>query len=166
MGVCVILLPPYQPQRLTKEGVGGSATAFLSSSRMALLCPFKCFSSSSATFSRLPLAARCIAVHPSLSFASIEIIDDTNRLLAQTADGPSRSDHIPKIPTMEHQLRLLDLSNYSESSDLAGLVNNDVRNAVIFSTEVLKRYDSGLLPQYESGIYSVATGHLMPQGIL
>jgi hypothetical protein len=75
-------------------------------------------------------------------------MDDTNRLSAQNADGPSRSDHSPKIPTMEHQLRLLDLSNYSESSHLAGLVNSDVRNAVIFSTEVLKRYDSELLPQY------------------
>lgn len=49
---------------------------------------------------------------------------------------------------MEHQLRLLDLSNYSESSHLAGLVDSDVRNAVIFSTEVLRRYNSELLPQY------------------
>lgn len=40
------------------------------------------------------------------------------------------------------------MSNYSESLDLAGLVNSDVRNAVIFSTEVLKHYDSELLPQY------------------
>lgn len=50
---------------------------------------------------------------------------------------------------MEHQSRLLDLSIYSDSSDLASkLVNNDVKNAVIFSTEVLRRYDSELLPQY------------------
>src|SRR5438045_3368575 len=49
---------------------------------------------------------------------------------------------------MEHQFRLLDLSNYGESSHLDGLVNGDVRSAVIFSTDVLKHCDSKLLPQY------------------
>jgi hypothetical protein len=40
------------------------------------------------------------------------------------------------------------MSSYGESSYLPGLDDSDIRNAVIFSTEVLKRYDSRLLPQY------------------
>ena len=52
------------------------------------------------------------------------------------------------MPKMDHQLRLLDLYNYSQRSPLAGLVDNDIRDAIIFSTEVLTHYDSELLPQY------------------
>jgi hypothetical protein len=49
---------------------------------------------------------------------------------------------------MEHQHCLLDLSSYSESSSSLRLDDSGIRNAVIFSTEVLKRYDSRFLPQY------------------
>lgn len=78
----------------------------------------------------------------------LELINDTRRPLVRNVNRLSESDRSPRIPNIEHQQCLLDLSSYSESSYLPGLDDSDIRNAVVFSTEVLKRYDSRLLPQY------------------
>lgn len=83
-----------------------------------------------------------------LNTKMLELVDDTRRPSVQNFNRFSESDRSPGIPNIEHQHCLLDLSGYSESSYLPGLDDNDIRDAVIFQTEVLKRYDSRLLPQY------------------
>ena len=91
---------------------------------------------------------RPITVLDRICSPSKELIDDTRRPLVQNLNRLSESDRSLGIPNIEHQHCLLDLSGYNESSYLPRLDNDDIRDAVIFQTEVLKRYDSRLLPQY------------------
>jgi hypothetical protein len=63
-------------------------------------------------------------------------------------DGQSKSDQGPDIPVLDNQLQLLGLQDRSENSHMRNVATGDVRDAVLFSTEVLKQHGSSLLPQY------------------
>lgn len=54
-----------------------------------------------------------------------------------------------EIPALDEQRHLLDVDDeLTDSSGGEGITNSDVKNAVIFSVDVLKQYNPGLLPQY------------------
>jgi len=62
---------------------------------------------------------------------------------------PNGNDLKTEIPDLDDQLCLLDVHDEAmERSDGVGITNSDVKNAIIVSVDVLKRYNSDLLPQY------------------
>lgn len=83
-----------------------------------------------------------------LILCSVELKEDIERPSLHGVEDLGASDHSLEIPTLENQLRLLDPYDHIGSSSMSKLADDDVKNAVLFSAEVLGQHDLGLLPQY------------------
>jgi hypothetical protein len=83
-----------------------------------------------------------------LILCSIELREDIERPSLHDVGDLGAGDQGLEIPTLENQLRLLDPYDHSGSSNMSRLANDDVKNAVLFSAEVLGQHGLGLLPQY------------------
>lgn len=65
-----------------------------------------------------------------------------------TRASQNTSYRVPEIPAVVEQLCLLDSVNPNEVTQVTGLSDSDIKNAVLFSAEVPKQTDPSLLPQY------------------
>jgi hypothetical protein len=79
---------------------------------------------------------------------SVELKEDIESPSLHDVEDFRGSDQSPEIPTLENQLRLLDPYDHSGSSNMSKLANDDVKNAVLFSAEVLGQHGLSLFPQY------------------